>query len=78
MLGNVKEWVLDRYYKKYSLDSPTTGTHVAQPIAANASAVARGGFWGSDAASIRVSHRFEEETDIEDFTVGVRCVSDHP
>ena len=78
MLGNVKEWVLDRYYKKYYLDSPTTGTHVDQPIAANASAVARGGFWGSDAASIRVSHRFEEETDIEDVTVGVRCVSDHP
>ena len=78
MLGNVKEWVLDRYYKKYSLDSPTTGTHVDQPIAANASAVARGGFWGSDAASLRVSHRFEEDTHIEDVTVGVRCVSDHP
>ena len=25
MLGNVKEWVLDRYYKKYYLDSPTNG-----------------------------------------------------
>jgi formylglycine-generating enzyme required for sulfatase activity len=78
MLGNVKEWVLDRYYKKYYLDSATTGSDVDQPLASNATAVARGGFWASEAASIRVSHRFEEEPDAEDVTVGVRCASDHP
>jgi len=78
MLGNVKEWVLDRYYKKYYLDSATTGANVDQPLASNASAVARGGFWGSDASAIRVSHRSEEETDTVDGSVGVRCASDHP
>jgi formylglycine-generating enzyme required for sulfatase activity len=77
-LGNVKEWVLDRYYKKYYLDSATTGANVDQPLASNASAVARGGFWGSDASAIRVSHRSEEETDTVDGSVGVRCASDHP
>src|SRR6516164_8095963 len=63
MLGNVQEWVLDRYYNKYYLDSTVTAAGVDQPLASNATAVARGGFWGSDPASLRVSHRFEEEVD---------------
>jgi hypothetical protein len=44
---------LDRYYKKYYLDSPATGADVDQPLAPNATAVARGGFWGSDATNLR-------------------------
>ena len=78
MLGNVKEWVLDRYYKKYYLDSAATGAGVERPRASNATAVARGGSWVSDAASIRVSHRSEQETDTADNTIGIRCASDHP
>lgn len=78
MLGNVREWVLDRYYKKYYLDSPATGPNVDQPLASNATAVARGGFWGSDAKSVRVSHRSEQETFAEDDTIGFRCAVDHP
>ena len=43
MLGNVSEWVLDRYFNKYSYDSVATGPEVEQPLASNATAVARGG-----------------------------------
>jgi formylglycine-generating enzyme required for sulfatase activity len=78
MLGNVKEWVLDRYYKKYYLNSAATGTGVDRPLASNATAVARGGSWMSDAASIRVSFRSEQETDTADNTIGIRCANDHP
>lgn len=78
MLGNVAEWVLDRYFNRYSVDSPATGAEVEQPLASNALAVARGGFWGSEAASIRVSHRSGWEKEGADIPVGFRCASDHP
>ncbi|MGA8669063.1 MAG: formylglycine-generating enzyme family protein [Terracidiphilus sp.] len=78
MLGNAREWVLDRYYKKYYFDAPATGPDVDQPLASNATAVVRGGFWGSDAKSIRVSHRAEQEPNAEDDTVGFRCAVDRP
>ncbi len=78
MLGNVKEWVLDRYYNKYYLDSPATGPDVDQPLAPNATAVARGGFWGSDATNLRVSYRSEQENDSTDGSIGFRCAIDHP
>ena len=32
MLGNVCEWVLDRYFDKYQLDSVATGPDVEQPL----------------------------------------------
>jgi len=78
MLGNVREWVLDRYYNKYYVDSPATGPNVDQPLAPNATAVVRGGFWASDAKSVRVSHRAEQEPDAQDDTVGLRCAVDRP
>src|SRR6266849_4839425 len=55
VLGNVREWVLDRYFNKYDVAAPATGDAVEQPLAPNASTVARGGFWESEAAAIRVS-----------------------
>lgn len=78
MLGNVAEWVLDRYFNRYSVDSAATGAGVELPLPSNALAVARGGFWGSDAASIRVSHRSAWEKDGADIPVGFRCASDRP
>ncbi len=80
MLGNVAEWVLDRYYNKYDLDSPATGAGVEQPlpIASNHLAVARGGSFESEAASLRVSRRFARENDMSDLTVGFRCAIDRP
>ena len=77
MLGNVSEWVSDRYYNRYDLEAPAVGPHVEQPLRGNASAVARGGFWGAELKGIRVSHRSEVAPDEAAATVGVRCASDH-
>ena len=76
MLGNASEWVLDRYYNKYYVDAAATGA-VDQPLAGNATAVARGGYWDADAASLRVSHRSELPNDEPVPTAGIRCASDH-
>ena len=78
MLGNVSEWVLDRYFDKYSYDSVATGPDVEQPLAPNALAVARGGFWQNDAARLRVSHRLAQEKEGDDIPIGFRCARDHP
>ena len=43
MLGNVGEWVLDRYYNAY--DETSDPLQPDQPLAGNASAIARGGSW---------------------------------
>ena len=78
MLGNVSEWVLDRYFDKYTFDSVATGPGVEQPLPSNALAVARGGFWESNASALRVSHRLAQEKDGADIPIGFRCASDHP
>lgn len=78
MLGNVAEWVLDRYYDKYYFDSVATGPEVDQPLAANAIAVARGGFWESDAGNLRVSHRIPQEKEGDQIPIGFRCARDNP
>jgi formylglycine-generating enzyme required for sulfatase activity len=77
VLGNVREWVLDRYYNKYDVAAPATGGSVEQPLAPNASTVARGGFWESGSAAVRVSHRSSLATDSADPTIGWRCANDH-
>jgi formylglycine-generating enzyme required for sulfatase activity len=77
MLGNVSEWVLDRYYNKYDLEADAVGSNIDQPLAGNASAVARGGFWDAELPGIRVSHRSEMPNDQGVETAGVRCANDH-
>ena len=77
MLGNVSEWVLDRYYNKYDLSAPATGSGIELPLPLNSSALARGGFWDGDAAIIRVSHRADYPSDEAEPIVGFRCASDH-
>jgi formylglycine-generating enzyme required for sulfatase activity len=69
MLGNVYEWVLDRYYNKYD----DTTAEIEEPLAPNASGVARGGAWHSRAQDLRVSNRYGIPTDYADANVGVRC-----
>ncbi|HTM13521.1 MAG TPA: SUMF1/EgtB/PvdO family nonheme iron enzyme [Bryobacteraceae bacterium] len=76
MLGNVSEWVLDRYYNQYDVEADAVGPHVDQPLAGNASAVSRGGFWDAELSSIRVSHRTELPNDEAVETAGVRCAND--
>jgi formylglycine-generating enzyme required for sulfatase activity len=73
MLGNASEWVLDRYHHKYDIEAPAIG-NVEQPLAPNASALTRGGFWESEAQNIRVSHRSEMERDEPGPMAGLRCV----
>jgi formylglycine-generating enzyme required for sulfatase activity len=77
VLGNVSEWVLDRYYNKYDVEADAVGPHVDQPLAGNATAVSRGGFWDAELASIRVSHRAEQPNDEGVETAGLRCANDH-
>jgi formylglycine-generating enzyme required for sulfatase activity len=77
MLGNVSEWVLDRYYNKYDPGAPSTGPAIEQPLASNAQTVARGGFWDSEAEGIRVSHRAAYFNDDREPIVGFRCANDH-
>jgi len=74
VLGNVYEWVLDRYYNQYD-DSTET---VEEPLAPNASAVARGGAWHSGAKDVRVSNRFGVPNDYADANVGFRCALTGP
>ncbi len=73
MLGNASEWVLDRYYRKYDIEAPAIGD-VEQPVAPNASAVTRGGYWESEVQNIRVSRRNEAENSDAVPMAGVRCV----
>jgi formylglycine-generating enzyme required for sulfatase activity len=74
MLGNVYEWVLDRYYNQYD----DTSDAIEEPLAPNASAVARGGAWHSGAKDLRVSNRFGVPTDYADANVGLRCALNGP
>ena len=69
MLGNVYEWVLDRYYNKYD----DTTDDVEEPLPPNASAVTRGGAWHSEARNLRVSNREDVPRDYADLDTGFRC-----
>ena len=74
MLGNVSEWVLDRYYNAY--DETSDPLEVEEPLAGNASGVARGGSWTSDQDGVRVSRRLEMPPDAEEAHIGFRCAMD--
>jgi formylglycine-generating enzyme required for sulfatase activity len=74
VLGNVYEWVLDRYYNQYD----DTTDEIEEPLASNASAVARGGAWHSNARDVRVSNRFAAPNDYADANVGLRCALNGP
>jgi formylglycine-generating enzyme required for sulfatase activity len=78
MLGNVSEWVLNRYFNKYDFDSAERGPDVEQPLASNATATARGGFWENDASGLRVSRRLEQEKEGDQIPIGFRCARDKP
>jgi formylglycine-generating enzyme required for sulfatase activity len=75
MLGNVSEWVLDRYYNAYD-DTSDPVNNVEEPLAGNATAVARGGSWVSDQDGVRVSRRLQMEPDAEEVHIGFRCAVD--
>jgi formylglycine-generating enzyme required for sulfatase activity len=74
MLGNVAEWVRDRYYNTY--DDSGEDVEVEEPLAPNATAVARGGHWASDTRGLRVSRRLEMIPEAADPIFGFRCAHD--
>jgi len=74
MLGNVYEWVLDRYYNKYD----DTTDEIEEPLPGNSSAVTRGGAWHSDAKNVRVSNREDVPRDYADLDTGFRCALNGP
>jgi formylglycine-generating enzyme required for sulfatase activity len=74
MLGNVHEWVLDRYFNQY--DDEQADGPIVEPVAPNASATVRGGAWTSLAKDVRVSARLAVEPDRSDPTIGFRCAMD--
>ncbi len=76
MLGNVNEWVLDRYVNAY--DDSGDASPVQEPLASNATAVARGGSWFSEMPGVRVSRRLEMYPDAAEPIIGFRCVRDRP
>ncbi len=76
MLGNVSEWVLDRYYNRYDLEAPAVGPDVEQPRASKAEAAIRGSFWATPASGVRVSRRASRPPDEPDVFVGFRCALD--
>jgi formylglycine-generating enzyme required for sulfatase activity len=72
MLGNVSEWVLDRYYNKYDEEEANSATE--EPVAGNATAVVRGGSWAFGPSSARASNRTEMEKESMEPVVGFRCL----
>jgi formylglycine-generating enzyme required for sulfatase activity len=78
MLGNVYEWVLDRYYNRLYPEAAHTAAAVDLPLADNAFATIRGGFFAGSLVAIRLSHRSEMYPDAADPIIGFRCVADRP
>jgi formylglycine-generating enzyme required for sulfatase activity len=74
MLGNVAEWVRDHYYNSY--DDSGDEVAIEEPLAPNASAIARGGSWFSDARGVRVSRRLAMIPEAAEAIIGFRCAYD--
>ncbi len=75
MMGNVVEWVADRYGSDYYVRSPSdspTGPDTGR------FRVIRGGGWKSGPGCVGVSHRNALPSNWVDFNVGFRCVRDLP
>ena len=82
MSGNVAEWCLDTYHRKFYAhaprNNPIAGAENVQQAITNASAnkkkrVARGGSWSFNAKSVRVANRLAEKPSLLSSDVGFRC-----
>jgi formylglycine-generating enzyme required for sulfatase activity len=72
-LGNVFEWVNDRYDEKYYCSSPAQDP---EGPASGAFHVLRGGSWAQDPEAIRVSCRTRGDFAASFFDIGFRCAID--
>ncbi len=85
MSGNVAEWCLDAYQKKFYANSPRRNpvagaAHIQQVIDnftnTQERRVVRGGSWSFNAKSVRVANRLGEKPSLVSSDVGFRCVKD--
>lgn len=70
MLGNVWEWVSDRYDEQYYQNSPAqdpTGPSFGE------GGILRGGAWESSPDEVRVSNRYRLHPASADYVLGFRC-----
>ncbi len=71
MLGNVWEWVDDRYDENYYRSSPATDPGGPSK---GSTRVLRGGSWDGNAWNARVSNRFRYDPSYREVDLGLRCV----
>ena len=85
MSGNVAEWCLDTYQRKFYADAPrgnpVAGAENVEQAIANVAVgkekrVVRGGSWSFNAKSVRVANRLAEKPSLLSSDVGFRCVRD--
>lgn len=85
MSGNVSEWCLDAYQKRFYANSPrrnpVAGEESMHQIVENftnikARRVVRGGSWSFNAKSVRVANRLGEKPSLLSSDVGFRCARD--
>jgi formylglycine-generating enzyme required for sulfatase activity len=85
MSGNVAEWCLDTYQRKFYADAPrgnpVAGAENIQQAIANVGVgkekrVVRGGSWSFNPKSVRVANRLAEKPSLLSSDVGFRCVRD--
>ena len=85
MSGNVAEWCLDTYQRKFYADAPRdnpiAGAENVQQVITDTSVnkekrVVRGGSWSFNAKSVRVANRLAEKPSLLSSDVGFRCVRD--
>ena len=81
--GNVAEWCLDTYQRKFYADvprdNPIAGAENVQQAITNVDVskkkrVVRGGSWSFNAKSVRVANRLAEKPSLLSSDVGFRCV----
>lgn len=82
MAGNVAEWCLDTYQRKFYAkaprDNPIAGAENVQQVITNTDVskekrVVRGGSWSFNAKSVRVANRLAEKPSLLSSDVGFRC-----
>jgi len=76
MLGNVSEWVLDRYYNKYDVEADAVG-HTSINLLPAMLRLSRGEDFGTPSYLRFASPSSEQPNDEGVETAGLRCANNH-